>query len=199
MTHGVKRIKNRDGASERKTRLVVSELETPKSRRTLALTPEIMARLREHRARQAEARIAAGELWQEHRLVFTSKVGTPIDPDNFSHAFSRLCESAGLGHWHPHELRHCGASLMLVQGAPLYVVSEVPGHASIAITKDVYGHLAEGDKRAAAESMSGVLFGTRTRGRGSQRGSRGRKKGPSAGRRGASELARSEGLEPPTF
>src|SRR5215471_9608751 len=34
--------------------------------------------------------------------VFTSDRGTPIDPDNFSHAFSRLCESAGLGHWHPH-------------------------------------------------------------------------------------------------
>ena len=86
--------------------------------------------------------------------------GTPIDPDNFSHAFSRLCESAGLGHWHPHELRHSGASLKLAQGTPLHVVSEVLGHASIAITKDVYGHLVEGDKRAAAESMSGLLFGT---------------------------------------
>ena len=31
--------------------------------------------------------------------------------------------------------------------------------ASIAITKDVYGHLLEGDKRAAAESMSRALFG----------------------------------------
>ena len=51
----------------------------------------------------------------------------PIDPDNFSRAFSRLCES------------------------------------SIAITKDVYGHLVEGDKRAAAESMSRVLFGTCSR------------------------------------
>lgn len=59
-----------------------------------------------------------------------------------------------------------------------------PGHASIAITKDVYGHLVEGDKRAAAESMSGVLFGARLRERGSQRGSRGRKKSPSAGGEG---------------
>jgi site-specific recombinase XerD len=33
---------------------------------------------------------------------------------------------------------------MLVQGAPLHVVSEVLGHAGIAITKDVYGHLLEG-------------------------------------------------------
>jgi integrase len=29
----------------------------------------------------------------------------------------------------------------LAQGTPLHVVSEVLGHASIAITKDVYGHL----------------------------------------------------------
>jgi integrase len=139
VTHGVQRIKNRDRATERRTRLAVSELKTPKSRRILALTPELIARLREHRARQAEARIAAGEVWQEHGLVFTSEVGTPVDPDNFSHAFSRLCESAGLGHWHPHELRHSGASLMLARGTPLHVVSEVLGHASIAITKDVYG------------------------------------------------------------
>ena len=74
-------------------------------------------------------------------------------------AVSRLCERAGLGHWHPHELRHSGASLMLAQGTPLHVVSEVLGHASIAVTNHVYGHLLEGDKRAAAESMSRALFG----------------------------------------
>ncbi len=124
--------------------------------------------------------VLPGEVWQEHGLVFSSEVGTPVDPDNFSHAFSRLCETAGLGHWHPHELRHSGASLMLAQGTPLHVVSEVLGHASIAITKDVYGHLVEGDKRAAAESMTGVLFGGQPQGRGSQRGSQSHKKGPSA-------------------
>jgi hypothetical protein len=44
------------------------------------------------------------------------------------------------------------------RGTPLHVVSEVLGRASIASTKDVYGHLLEGDKRAAAESMSRVPF-----------------------------------------
>lgn len=48
---------------------------------------------------------------------------------------------------------------MLAQGTRLDVVSEVLGHASIVIAKDVYGHLLEGDKRAAAESMSRALFG----------------------------------------
>ncbi|MGI5268872.1 tyrosine-type recombinase/integrase [Nonomuraea sp. CA-218870] len=61
--------------------------------------------------------------------------------------------------WHPHELRHSGASLMLAQGTPLHVVSEVLGHASIAITKDIYGHLLEGDRRAATEAISSALLG----------------------------------------
>ena len=65
---------------------------------------------------------------------------------------------AGLGHWHPHDLRHSGASLMLAQGVRLEVVSEILGHASIAITKDVYGHLVEGQKRAAAQLMSSALL-----------------------------------------
>jgi integrase len=71
----------------------------------------------------------------------------------------RFAARFGPGPWHPHELRHSGASLMLAQGTPLHVVSEVLGHASIAVTKDVYGHLLEGDKRAAAESMSRALLG----------------------------------------
>jgi integrase len=41
--------------------------------------------------------------------------------------------------------------------APL-VVSEVLGHASVAITKDVYGHLLGGEKQAAAEAITDVLF-----------------------------------------
>jgi integrase len=47
------------------------------------------------------------------------------------------------------------------------VVSEVLGHSSVAITKDVYGHLVEGQKRAAAVLMSEALL----KGIGSQNGS----------------------------
>lgn len=95
--------------------------------------------------------------------MFPTAFGNPSDPDAFSHLFSRLTQKAGLGHWHPHELRHSAASLMLAQGTPLHVVSEVLGHASIAITKDVYGHLLEGDRRAATEAISSALRGNRPR------------------------------------
>jgi hypothetical protein len=60
----------------------VSELKTPKSRRTLVLTPELVSRFRQHRVQQAEAQMAAGPLWQDHGLIFASEVGTPMDPDN---------------------------------------------------------------------------------------------------------------------
>ena len=110
-------------------------------------------------------------------------------------ALLRPAARAGLAHWHPHELRHPGASLMLAQGTPLHVVSEVLGHASIAITKDVYGRLLEGDKRAAAESMSRALFGAGHMPVAPRR----TKKAPSGSGKGPVTSARSEGLEPPTF
>ncbi|WP_084551052.1 tyrosine-type recombinase/integrase [Actinomadura rifamycini] len=53
--------------------------------------------------------MAAEELWKEHKQIFTTEVGTPMDPDNFSHTFSKLAQRAGPGHWHPHDLRHSGA------------------------------------------------------------------------------------------
>jgi len=46
---------------------------------------------------------------------------------------------AGLGHWHPHELRHSGASPTLAQDTPLHVVSD-------------YGHLVESPNGLAERS-----------------------------------------------
>lgn len=158
VTHAVKRVRDRTETTKLSTRLVIGELKTARSRRPLFLTPEPVELLRRHRARLAEERMAIGPAWREYDLIFPSAVGTPLDPDNVSHWFSRICRRAGLGHWHLHELRNSGASLMLAQGTDLYVVSEVLGHSSVAITKDVYGHLVEGQKRTAATRMSGALL-----------------------------------------
>jgi integrase len=168
VTHGVKRIQDRSSL-ERRTRLVVGELKRARSRRTLFLTPQLVELLRRHRTRLAEERMTVGEAWQDNGLICPSELGTPLDPDHVSHAFSRLCGRAGRSHWHLHELRHSGASLMLAQGTDLYVVFKVLGHSSVAITKDVYGHLVEGQKRAAAQLMSTTLLRTI----GSQDGSHG--------------------------
>lgn len=57
---------------------------TARSRRTVPLPPICVEALRSHRARQAEDKAAAGPRWRESGLVFTTEIGTPIDPSNLS-------------------------------------------------------------------------------------------------------------------
>ena len=59
--------------------------------------------LREHRVRQAEDRLAAGPLWQDHGLVFASTVGTPQDDHNVRRQFRGITEASGLAcRWPSH-------------------------------------------------------------------------------------------------
>lgn len=55
------------------------DTKTEKSRRTLALPQNAVTALREHRKWQAASRLAAGPLWRDTGLVFTTSVGTPLD------------------------------------------------------------------------------------------------------------------------
>ena len=114
--------------------------------------------LKSHRARQASERLTFGEVWVDSGYIFTTSLGTPIDPRNLLREFKAICVKAGLGDWHLHELRHSAASLMLAMGVPLQVVSEVLGHASIRMTADVYGHILEPDRQAAADAMGTLLW-----------------------------------------
>lgn len=139
-------------------RLVTSETKTAKSRRAINLPKPVTYALRAHRTRQKRDRLALGSGWCESGFVFTSDIGTPIDPRNLYRDFSRVCRQAKIGSWHPHELRHSAASLMLAQGVPIQVVSDVLGHSSIRLTADVYGHVLSPARHAAAEAMTSVLW-----------------------------------------
>lgn len=145
--------------------LVMSSTKTSRSRRTLHVPAPAGAELRAHRRRQASEQLAAGELWEPLPLgldlVFRSEVGTAIDPANFRKRVYGLTVAAGLGRWSPHELRHSAASLLIAQGVRLELISELLGHSSIRITKDVYGHLLDASRSEAADAMSVALWGDR--------------------------------------
>ena len=72
---------------------------------------------------------------------------------------TQIKPGTGLGHWHPHELRHSAASLLLAQGVPLKVVSDLLGHSGITITANVYAHVLAPLKDEAAEAMNRALSG----------------------------------------
>lgn len=113
----------------------------------------VVTAIRVHRRRQARERIAAGPTWQDLDLVFATRVGSLMDPSNFRREFSTVCKRAGLGHWHPHELRHSAVSLLSAAGVPLEVVADVMGHHTTRTTEAVYRHSVLPTTTGAVEAM----------------------------------------------
>ena len=95
------------------------DTKTERSRRTLALPQRCVEALRQHMKQQERDRLRAGELWQEHGLVFASRVGTPLTANNVIRAFRIITKKAGLGEdWTPREMRHTFVSVLSANGVP---------------------------------------------------------------------------------
>ncbi|MCB2175773.1 MAG: site-specific integrase [Actinomycetales bacterium] len=121
--------------------LVLVPPKTRSSRRTLEIPPPVVTALVAQRHLQQSDRAAAGRAWQNtYDLVFTTEVGTPLDPSNVRRALSNMAAEAGLDHLHPHMLRHAAASLLSAAGVPLEDISDTLGHRSVTITAEVYRH-----------------------------------------------------------
>jgi integrase len=114
---------------------------TPTSRRTLEIPPPVVDALKAQRRRQKAEQVAAGRAWRNtYDLVFTTEVGTPLDPSNVRRVYSRLAKEAGLAHLHPHMLRHAAASLLSAAGVPIEDISDTLGHRSVNVTAEIYRH-----------------------------------------------------------
>jgi integrase len=134
------------------------DTKTEKSRRTLELPGQAADALREHRARQAKERLAAGQLWRDHGLVFASQAGTPLDASHVRRAFKGITKKAGLGeNWTPRELRHSFVSIMSDNGVPIETIADLVGHASTAVTEEVYRHQLKPVITKGAETMNTIF------------------------------------------
>ena len=85
-------------------------------------------------------RLAAGDLWVDSDLVFTTKVGTELDAANVRRAFRRVASTAGLqaDEWTSRELRHSFVSLLSSSGMAIEDISHLVGHANTRTTEKVY-------------------------------------------------------------
>jgi integrase len=115
------------------------DTKTSKSRRTLAIPQRAIQALLRRREQQAQDRAKAAELWQETDLVFTTTIGTMLDPHNLRRDFRKLCRAAGIGgNWSPRELRHTFVSIMSEAGVPLEEIARLAGHSTSVTTERVY-------------------------------------------------------------
>jgi integrase len=131
---------------------------TKGSRRRVSLTGAAAEALKGHLERQLEEIDQAGSLWQENGLVFVSETGAPLDRrDLTSRRFKPLLKRAGLPQIRFHDLRHTCATLLLTKNVNPKIVSEMLGHASIAITLDTYSHVLPNMQESAAKAMEDAL------------------------------------------
>jgi integrase len=140
----------------RRGKLVEKDLKTAESRATIGLPKALVEVLREHRREQLAARLAA-RVWVDTDLVFTTSVGTALEPRNVNRAWTALTKRAGVDGVRLHDLRHAAASLAFAEGADLKEVQAMLRHTRQSTTADIYVHVFESVRRGTADRMDGVL------------------------------------------
>lgn len=146
--HALQRI---DGAP------TLVEPKTALSLRTVTLPASAVAALRVQKDRQTFERAHAGDLWHEGGFVFTSTMGTPLNPSNVDKRLKSLLAGAGLPRQRFHDLRHCAASLLLAGGVAPRMIMGILGHSQISLTMNTYAHLSPALERDAARALDSVL------------------------------------------
>jgi integrase len=87
------------------------------------------------------AALAALVMGEREELVFHAPMGGPVRTRNFRRGWVKWVKAAGLEGFRIHDLRHTHAAWLISKGKPLTAIQRRLGHASIAVTSDLYGHL----------------------------------------------------------
>ena len=105
------------------------------------------------------------ELLREHakvrridtQLLFPSN-RNPQKPIDLRKAFLHAMERAQITDFHWHDLRHCTASYLAMNGASLAEIAEVLGHKTLSMVKR-YAHLSDGHVSNVVAAMNEKIFG----------------------------------------
>lgn len=124
--------------------------------RRIALDPETVAVLREHKRQQVAERLAYGPGWTDLGRIFVRADGTPIPPPQVGKAFNAHVKRAGLPRIRLHDLRHSVASHLLARGVPIAAVAARLGH-SVTTCERTYRHYIPSPDAAAAAMMAAVM------------------------------------------
>jgi integrase len=133
------------------------EPKSARSRRTIRMPQIVITALKAHRKRQLEERMALGNAWQDSGLVFTSPIGTPMEPRNMTREFHKMLKDADVPRVRFHDLRHTAATLLLAQGVDPRTIMETLGHSQISLTLNTYSHVLPALQAEAAAKLDAIL------------------------------------------
>lgn len=126
--------------------------------RAVAIPSTVVERLRWHRARQRERRVAHAN-WYDLNLVLDGGDGRWISVTTWQRFHKVICKAAGVPVIRHHDMRHTAATLLLEAGVHPKITSDMLGHSSIQMTLDRYSHVSSDLQRAASDALGARLFG----------------------------------------
>ncbi|MDE3207047.1 MAG: site-specific integrase [Acidobacteriota bacterium] len=131
--------------------------------RVIELDTQTVAVLEAWKTKHDAERELVGAGYEDHGLIFCRPDGRPYHPEAFSKTFDRRLRQpkfAALPTIRLHDLRHTWATLALVAGVDIRMVSERLGHSSILVTSQTYQHVRKGMQADAAQKVADLIFGS---------------------------------------
>jgi integrase len=144
--------------STEQTKAGTREKDTKSGRaRAVALTELAIEELRRHKLRQAEELLRLAVRQTDDMFVVAQADGRPLKPNSLTHEFVRFIAGTALPRVRFHDLRHSHATQLLASGVHPKIAQERLGHATVAITLDLYSHVLPGMQADAASRVDAAL------------------------------------------
>jgi integrase len=119
----------------------------------VALDPETVAVLDEHRLRMAQERTP---LWRYYGLVFPDPSGDPFHRSAILREWHEACDRAGIPRRRFHDMRHTSAHLMNDLGVDEKTRMARLGHSTVSMSRH-YSGASEAQDRLAVERLGEAL------------------------------------------
>ncbi len=135
------------------------EPKTKASRRQIPLSADVATHLRKYKALQEWRKNILGDQWSALNLVITGEFGGVFNTSNFTtRYFKPLLKNNGIpASFKFHDLRHTHATLLLLNGIAVKVVSERLGHSTVAMTQDTYAHVLPEMQAEVVKVLDGIF------------------------------------------
>ena len=119
--------------------------------------------LKNHRIEKFKQKVELGDKWHETDYIFTGWNGLPLHPDTISAWFRKLVKKHDLPNISIHSLRHTAATMLIMNGVPLKVVSALFGHVNEITTGRIYSHVLKSVNEMAVAVMENVMSGNKNK------------------------------------